>query len=168
MSTEWKYLESPAFFARQMIAAGNLRDMDLIIELGAYKTSLRPFADCPVVCIDERLKNSTHFQDIGENFPASRLNVPESKDVGVVMLGMDMRLDAAGKQALYDLLNKAKRVVIEFPPAHKPSVTQLQDVLSNTNKKVTQEIGLDLTNNDFGDLSGSAPVMANRRVYILE
>lgn len=171
--TNWKYLEHPAFNSRQTLAAGNLRDVNIVIELGSYKTSIRPFlhVDQTCYCIDPRLEGH-HPYDIKETFP-TKAGIPtwllcQPHGYGLVMLGMDLALSDSGRHELYELINGARRVVIEFPPAHTPSVIQLEGINRVTNKSIKMTIGLDLRDNDFGDLSSSAPLMAERKLFVLE
>lgn len=168
---EWKYLKHPVFNVRQIVAASYIpATSSAVIELGCYETLTAPFLTRPhyTVGIDSRLKDTEWLsQAIRENFPvAIKLPAWTQDRYSVVILGMDLELDDAGREALYALIRYAETVVIEFPPQHKPSVEQFEGILKHTERKVRHKIIFDFSENDF-DLEGSAPLMAVRHLYVL-
>ena len=169
--TEWKYLERPPFDTRQVIAAHWVKDIPLVVELGSYKTPIHNFLSATqrAILVDERCDAKTDYKTyvIKSAYPAE-LPLSGEDSYAVILLGLHLQMREDGWQKLYGLINNSKALVIEFPPEHIASQRQHDLILKNTNKKVVHTVTLDLFANDFGDLTGSAPLMAVRRMFLLE
>lgn len=164
---EWKYLNSDAFFMRHILAAYYVKASPFVIELGSYRTAIAPFLTNQFCyCVDERLEvpDSANTRIIKENFPCSTELVTK-QPYSVVALGMDLQMK--DETPLYKLIEGAETVVLEFPPSHFPSVKQFARILDKTSKRVYTHVELNFSNNDFGNLSGSAPVMPVRKLFVL-
>lgn len=167
----WKYLEHPSFFARQATAAWFLREPLQIIELGSYKTPLLWFLTDEdqinrYIGIDP-LAEEENQNFIRSKFPSPEIRTNEAIPYGVALLGMDLDLDSSGREELYRLIDGSRVTVIEFPPAHRPSLSQFEDILAKTNKEVTYQVKFDFSGNKF-ELEGSAPLMPVRHLYVLK
>lgn len=166
---EWKYLWSEPFKARSILAAHFVRDCKTVIELGGYKTPMTAFlpSDKKVIVIDPRTdllksENHQHLQIGFENWTGN-----PDKPFGVVILGIELHLPEEAWQKLFQLIEESEITVIEVPIEHCHSVDQFSRICSNTTKKVSCRILLDLSDNDFGDMNGSAPPKCLRQINVL-
>jgi hypothetical protein len=53
-------------------------------------------------------------------------------------------------------------------PDHIHSQNQFDQIVERTGARKTMDITLDLSENDFGDMSDSAPPKTTRRIVVLE
>jgi len=186
---EWKYLWSEAFKSRYVLAAHLLKDCRNIIEIGGYMTPITDFLPLDggfidsVTVIDPRLREEvryTHQSNHG-NVSVSHHKMLFTKDVvyypsnpvfrgkhGVALLGLDLHLDEEGWKSLFDLVRRAQRTVIEYAVSFPTGIQQYARILKETGARVVFQAGLDLSGNDFGDLTDSAPLMTDRRIVALE
>ena len=166
---EWKYLYSEAFKTRYVLASYFVKDYPLVIELGGYKTPISGFLEkTKSIVIDPRtepLKTefTTHIKDYFQN-----VNLDIKEDYAVVILGIELQMSVEQWKKVYSLLNNSKITVIEVPIEHIHSRNQLKMILDNTNLKIDLTIAMDLSNNNFGDMSDSAPPKCKRTIYTLK
>ena len=165
----WKYLCSEIFKARYAIAAYFLRDCPFVVEIGGYKTPISGFLKPEIksLVIDPKTNgyedNST--KHIAKCFQEVDLNI--TGEYGVAILGLDLNATDNDWSKLYTLINGAKTVVVEISVIYKPGQEQFQKILNNTNKIVANQLVIDLSNNDLGDLKDSAPPHLLRTIFIL-
>jgi len=167
---EWAYLWSEPFRLRNVLAAYFLRDCREIIDIGGYKSPISDFVDSgvKVTVIDPRAEqrregNIEHlpirFQD-WEGIPG-----PE---YGLVILGMELCMGATDWDRVYRLVDGSKTTVIGIAAGHMPSVNQMLALQEHVSKPVKMSMQLDLTGNDFGNLTDSAPPYCLRRLTVFE
>lgn len=170
----WNYLTSEAFKTRYVLAADYFKKKScgLVVEIGGYKTPISDFLTKNIKSIvidplapirfDDRAK---HYQMYWNEFNEQ---INES-DYGILILGMDLyNMDTKAWEKLFNLINKAKVLIIGFPLTWEPSKQQFSKILNSTNKKIKMQIMLDFKNNDFGDLTNSYPPRTERIMYFLE
>lgn len=178
---EWKYLESPAFTTRYVLAAHFVAPCRSVIEIGGSKTPINHFLTGPheqVIVLDPFIRESHSDSLNGKPCTVSHVRarfqdvnwqISPDADYGLVMLGLEIQgLDSHHYQKLYRLIEQARFTVIEFPLSWEPSREQFERIRSNTNTRLSCQIALDLEGNDFGDLSNSWPPRCDRRIYVLQ
>jgi dienelactone hydrolase len=177
----WKYLESPAFASRYVLAAHHVRACPLVIEIGGSATSIDQFLTGDhesVLVLDPFLRESYADSLRGRPCRVARVrarfqdvdwHVPPEAAYGLVMLGLEIqRMEPHQYEVLYRLVTGAPVTVIEFPPSGPPSREQFEPIRRNTRTRLTFQARLDLEGNDFGDLSNSWPPRCDRALYVLE
>lgn len=177
----WKYLESKAFATRYVIAAHFLAQCRSVIEIGGSKTPIDLFLTGQhdsVVVLDPLIResrlttlngNPCAISHVRARFQDVDWNVPPAADYGMIMMGLEIQgLEQHHYEKLFQLINGAKVTVIEFPPSWEPSRQQFEMIKSRTNTRVTQQMLLNLENNDYGDLTNSWPPRCDRMIYLLE
>ena len=165
---EWKYLYSEPFHVRGVIAAHYLQDCPNIIEIGSYKVPITDFLTHrfeQAVCVDPltQPRNKGRVLHAREDYRFFDFKPFLQRPFGLVLLGMDLPFDFK----LFHLAASARRVIVEFPPKHGPSRVQFEILRKAANLQIDLNVGIDLTENDFGDLSDSSPVFSERRLYVL-
>ena len=165
---EWRYLESEALKTRYVLAAHYLRDCDTILEVGGYKTPITGFLTGdhnsvvvvdPLVAPSKPASTWRHVQALIEHHDV--VGQPE----GFLWLGMDASKRALRK--IRPILLGCKVIVIEFPPRHMASVLAFRELLKRDEFEVTLKVRLDLSDNDFGDLTDSYEPHPVRELYVL-
>jgi hypothetical protein len=178
---EWKYLESRAFTTRCVLAAHFVRSCRSVVEIGGAKTSIDRFLTGPhdgVLVLDplitERHADTLNgcpcpVSHVRARFQDVEWHIPPKADYGLVMLGFEIQgMEPPHYAMLYQLVDRARVTVIEFPPSWAPSREQFDMVVAHTQTKVTFQGKLDLEGNDFGDLRNSWPPRCDRKLYVLE
>ena len=95
--------------------------------------------------------------------------IPRGVDYGLVMLGLELvGLGPRDFSALYELVDRAKRTVVEFASSWSFSREQFGMIRANTRTQVAFQVKLDLGGNDFGDLQDSWAPRCERELYVLE
>lgn len=169
-SVEWKYLESDAFKSRYVLAADFMKDMDLVVEIGGYKTPIVDFLqdDVAAISIDPLSQQRTFGNKrVVSKFYIDNSFLPKVNDYGVVLIGM--HLEALSEEVwsnLLDLIAGAKKVIISYPICWDPSRIQHERICNAVPAmSLHKKILLDLEGNDFGDLEGSWPPRVKRMQY---
>jgi hypothetical protein len=178
---EWKYLESRAFSTRYVLAAHFVSACHSVIEIGGAKTPIDQFltgAHESVLVLDPFIRESytdhlngtlCHISHVRARFQDVDWHIPPTAEYGLVMLGIEIQgLTPQQYEMLYDLVNRAKVTVIEFPTSWAPSREQFEMIEKNTRTKVTFQTKLNLEGNDFGDLENSWPPRCDREMHVLE
>jgi hypothetical protein len=178
-TTEWRYLRSEAFSARQVLAAHFLRDCPTVVELGGWHSSVDRYltgAHQSVLVVDPFLRDSTRnrlngsrcrVRHVGARFQDLSWTISRPHEYGLVILGLDLDLADADERLLFDLVDQAKVTVIEFPTSWEPSRRQYSQIRANTSVEEVLRLGLDLDGNDFGDLTNSWPPRVEREIHVL-
>jgi hypothetical protein len=178
---EWKYLESPAFSTRYILAAHFVSGCRSVVEIGGSKSSIELFlksAHDSVLVLDPFTREShcdtlngkpcmvshvrARFQDVD-------WHIPSGAEYGLVILGLEIQgMESSHYEALYQLVNQARVTVIEFCSSWSPSREQFELIRNNTHTRVTFQTMLNLEGNEFGDLENSWPPRCDRAIYVLE
>jgi hypothetical protein len=179
--TEWKYLESEAFSMRYVIAGNCVDGCSSVVEIGGARTPIDQFlkaAHDKVIVIDPFIRESRagvlngekcSVEHVRARFQDVHWDIPRDADYGLVMLGLEIQgLNESEYQSLFDLVNRAKLTVIEFPLSWAPSREQFEKITNNTKTRIRLKLSLDLKDNDFGDLTNSWPPRCDRVMYVLE
>jgi hypothetical protein len=180
-SIGWRYLESESFSIRHVVAAHFLRPCRTIVELGASARGIEAYLTGEhdeVLIIDPQAKSARWDPAPGRPFGVSRIrarfqdidwDVPAGASFGMVLLGMELQgMSEDDYRRLFDLLNRAQAVVIEFPRSWEPSRLQFEKILASTRTRVRCRALIELAGNDFGDLTNSWPARTDRDLYVLE
>jgi hypothetical protein len=165
---EWRYLTSKPFQIRFLIAAFFLKECENIIEIGGYKMPITDFLTHDfhqAVSIDPLIdpKEEPKVLHAKEDYRYFDFKPFLTKPYGLVLLGMDLPFDFK----LFSLVASAKKVIIDFPQDHLPSQVQFESLEKNIDWKVDLKLKLDFSDSDFGNLTGSYPVFADRVLYVL-
>ena len=163
---EWRYLESEAFKMRYVVAADYMKDMDLVIEIGGYKTPITNFLPASVAAINidprSRSKEFDNKKVISGYYPRD-FKMPIVEKYGVVLIGMELYgFTESDWDSLLNLLEQAEKVVIGYPQEWAPSISQHRRILENTGLELKKKVLMDFTGNDFGDLNNSWPPRSKR------
>ena len=164
----WHYLKTEPFKSRQILSAGYVTDCSTIIELGGYHTPITSFLTHPfkqAVSVDPLTpaKQEGNILHIAKDYREVDFSPYISGHYALVMLGMDLPFS----QKLYYLIAHAKKVVIEFPQDHNPSLKLFEEILLRTDLKQEAFIQLNLSENDFSHLKDSHKVFPFRTLYVL-
>jgi len=160
------HLSGPAASIRQVLAAHFVRDCPHIVELGGHirpvtwSLTHRPLS---VLSVDPKtppLEAETlnghpckvrhvarKFQEIAYDY------APRS--YGLVLLGYSLKPFGAREplgELLYRLVDNAKVVVIDYPPALDRSTSQVPSIVARPSMKVFCGFGLDLQDDAIADL----------------
>jgi hypothetical protein len=178
---EWKYMESPAFTTRYVLAAHFVSACRSVIEIGGAKTPIDRFLtedhDSVLVLdpfIRESQTNSLNGAPCAVSHVRARFQdvdwyIPADADYGLVILGIEIQgLEPHHYETLYQLVNRASVTVIEFSHSWTPSREQFEMIRGNTATRVSLEMAIDLQGNDFGNLENSWPPRCDRKIYVLE
>lgn len=167
----WNYLYSDIFKIRYLIAAHYLRECPHVIEIGGYKTPIDQFLQHDyesVVVLDPLVepKESGRIRHIACDYRDFDTTSLDGSAYGLAILGFDLPLS----DQLYRLANGARRTVVEFP--EDPTWTQSRDgfnaFLAHTRLRQIAQMRLDLSGNEYGDLTDSWPPRVYRNIYVLE
>lgn len=171
------HLSGPAAMVRQVIAAHFLADCDHVVEIGGHLRPVTPFlthGPTSVLVIDPKVvpyeSRELHGRPCKVRHVAKKFQevdfdlIPGS--YGLVMLGYSLKPFGAREplgELLFGLIDSAKVVVIEYPPALERASSQVPAILARPQTKVRCSIGLSL---DDGAIAGSP--YAERRLYVLD
>jgi hypothetical protein len=177
----WKYLQTRAFSTRYVLASHFLGACRSVIEIGGSVVSIDQFLTGdhesvtvldPLIrddCKDSMRGRPCRVTHVGARFQDVDWVIPHGADYGLVMLGLELvGLGPRDFSALYELVNRAKRTVIEFASSWSFSREQFEMIRANTRTRVTLKVKLDLGGNDFGDLEDSWAPRCERELDILE
>ena len=85
------------------------------------------------------------------------------------MLGLELQgLEPYDYAVLYNLVNRAKVIIIEFSTSWSPSREQFELIKAHTRTQIIFHTKLDLEGNDFGNLDNSWPPRCDREIHVLE
>ena len=159
----WEYLLTKEYRIRQHICEYFVGDLQYVLDVGVYKTTLYGAYPYGVVPIDplKTMVDSYHgtvAEWLDEH--GDLLNV----DYGVIGLGLDIEGGKKEFDAFFSLRQGAKIAIIEFSKDHQPSVEQANYILEHINKPIKMEMDI-----KFPDVesSGFKP-HANRKLIIFE
>lgn len=172
---EWKYLESDPFKARQILAAHHLKDCKNILEVGGYKTPITQFLQGyheSVTVVDPLAKPYSCDTLNGKHCEVRHLPIkieehkPKGNEDGFLFLGMEeISQDASAR--IIDIMKKCKVNILEFAPSWFPAAKEFNKILETGFFHVDKRIILDLSGNNFGDLTDSYAPHPIRHMYLL-
>jgi len=177
----WKYLDSPAFRTRGMIAAHFVHDCPTIIELGGGKSSIDQFLGRTgggVIVVDPLIRDARRLPGFADErevwhvrgrFQDVQMNIQRPGDYGLVLLGLELHdMSEANYRDLFDLVNGARATVIEFSPSFRQAAEQFDRICANTRTRERFLCRLDLRENEFGDVDSGWPPRCDREIHVLE
>lgn len=171
--TEWSYLLSPSFRLRQVLAAHLVENCPNVIEIGSYRSPISNFmktSHTNVVLIDPRLDNVLPNDRIFNLVPIKSsfhvINPEPYFPFALVALGVDV--EEGLSEDFVNWCGMSSFCVLEYPPDWERSVQLINKVVSDRRKRVVLQADLDLTGNDFGDLSQSWHVRPKRRLVVFQ
>lgn len=156
----WKYLASEPFKLRHLIARHWLRDCFTVLEIGGYISPVGPLPGKKYTCIDPKCES---FADTFIQGRFEHVSLPYHE--GIVILGLELMMPDPGWQKLYDHINHSKVAIVGVALEHIHSTNQFEKIKKSVNKKVTMQVGLDFSGNDFGP--SEAPPKTLRKLYRL-
>jgi len=162
---------------RQVIAAHFLADCDHVVEIGGHLRPVTPFllhgprsvlvVDPKVVPYEARelYGRPCEVRHVARKFQEVEYDLAPG-GYGLVILGYSLKpfgdREPLG-ELLFGLIDNAKVVVIEYPPALERASSQVPAILARPSMRVRCSIGLSL---DDGAIAGSP--YAERRLYVLD
>jgi hypothetical protein len=176
-SVDIPHLAGPAAMVRQVIAAHFVSDCRHIIEIGGHLRPVTPFlthGPDSVVVVDPKVEpheaeelngRPCKVRHIARKFQEVSFDAP-SGQYGLVLLGYSLKPFGARQplgQSLFSLIDNARVVVLEHPPALARAANQIPHILARPTVKVRCTIELAL---DDSAIRGSP--YARRRLVVLD
>jgi hypothetical protein len=162
---------------RQVFAAHFVRDCDHILEIGGH---IRPVTDYlthhPLTVTSVDPKTAPYEAETLNGQPCKVRHIPvkfqevsydfEPGTYGLVLLGYSLKpfgsRDPLG-ELLFSLIDNAKVVVIEYPPALERASSQVPQIVSRPSLSIRTTVDLRLHDPEFADTP-----YADRRLYVLD
>lgn len=164
----WKYLSSPPFSFRHVLAAHYLKGFDTIIEIGSLQQPIHrylthDFKKC--LCIDPLIEPfiDDKIEQINCDYRECDFE-PYSGNFALVLMGLDLPVD----EKLFALINATSLVVVDLASDYPQAQVLFQLICDFSIQAVTFQMHSDVSGNEFGDLSNSYPVYPRREFYVLE
>ena len=174
---EIPHLAGPTAMVRQVVAAHFVSDCRHVVEIGGHLRPVTPFlthGPDSVVVVDPKVKpceadtlngRACKVRHIARKFQEVSFDAP-SGEYGLVILGYSLKPFGAREplgQALFGLIDNARTVVLEYPPALERAASQIPHILARPTLKVRCTIEFTL---DDSQIHGSP--FARRRLIVLE
>jgi hypothetical protein len=156
----WEYLVSKEYKLRHHICKYFLTDMDLTIDVGAYKYTIE---DLNIIPIDPlKSMGDSYHGTVYEWYKeyADMLN----ENFGVMALGLEIEGDKNEWNCFFDLIERSKIAIIEHSIEHEPSVIQFNKIINSTTKELVAIVEFEFRN---VDTPGFVP-HSKRKLVILE
>lgn len=172
---EWEYLATEPFQMRYVMAASIVdRDCIHVVEIGPYQSRISDFlrsAHLSVTMVGpSRYTSASVYDDhrLGKVLilPGDfqdRLDMLPESNFGLVALGLEIKGDF---DPFIELVDKSVLTIVEFPVGWETSEQQFERIMTESNKHIRMQIGLDFSGNDFSECSGY-PVRPHRVMYVL-
>jgi hypothetical protein len=176
-SKDIPHLAGPAAAVRQVIAAHFVAGCRHIIEIGGHLRPVTPFlthGPDSVLVVDPKIEpyeakilngRPCKVRHIARKFQEIAIDAPAGQ-YGLVLLGYSLKPFGARQplgRSLFDLIDNAQIVVLEYPPALERASNQIPHILERPTVKVRCTIELTL---DDAEIRGSP--FARRRLVVLE
>jgi hypothetical protein len=158
----YTHLEQEVFFCRQAFAAYLLRNVDHVVEIGAYRTSVEPFLKPCQTCvtIDPDLPEGDGVTRVKSTLRGCRLDL-DGQNYGIALLGLELLdMDRPAWQRLFGLIDGSGTTVIEVSN-YETSRRQFRQIRRNVKKTMVWQVLMDLANN------GLETEFTRRRIYCL-
>jgi GR25 family glycosyltransferase involved in LPS biosynthesis len=149
-SKEDKYLVSPSFQMRYMLAAGMLSKFRNILEIGSYRTPIYEFiqnSDCKIVALDPAIldsKVSLAQRNEMLDYRASVEDLFSGEPYALVILGLDLPITSKLKR----FIANAEIALLEFSECRK-SREVYENLKLTTPFNEIMNVGLDLSDNNY-------------------
>ena len=176
-SIEIPHLSGPAAMVRQVVAAHFVSDCRHVVEIGGHLRPVTRFlthAPESVVVVDPKVEpleaeelngRACKVRHIARKFQEVSFDAPGG-EYGLVLLGYSLkpfgRREPLG-EALFSLIDNARTVVLEYPPALERAANQVPHILARPSLKVRCTIDFTL---DDSQIRGSP--FARRRLIVLD
>jgi hypothetical protein len=179
-ATEWKYLQTDAFTTRNVLAAHFVRDCETVVEIGGWRNPIDGFLTGPhrsVLVVDPFIRDAEREELGGRPCRVSHVRarfqdlawqIVRPGEYGLVILGLEIEgLSDADYRVLRDLVERARTAVLELPTSWEASREQYERITGGADVRERARVLLDLSGNDFGDLTGSWPPRGERELHVL-
>lgn len=162
---------------RQVVAAHFVSDCRHVVEIGGHLRPVTPFlthGPDSVLVVDPKVEpyeaeelngRPCKVRHIARKFQEVSFDVP-SGEYGLVLLGYSLKPFGTREplgEALFSLIDNARTVVLEYPPALERSASQVPHILARPTVKVRCTIEFTL---DDAQIRGSP--FARRRLIVLD
>ncbi len=144
----WSYLKSAAFKERLKKAAEFVHDCDTIVEIGGGESCIDgEIKDKNIIVVDpvcRRVEKDkvTHIRSTFQRWDAQ----VSSPNYAVVLLGLKLeKMDIKDWQKLYDLINRSKKLVLEYSRENAIGLDQAKTIKKNIEKKLIDHEDFDIT-----------------------
>jgi hypothetical protein len=176
-SKDIPHLAGPAAAVRQVIAAHFVAGCRHIIEIGGHLRPVTPYlthGPDSVLVVDPKVEpyeaetlngRACKVRHIARKYQEIAFDAPAGQ-YGLVLLGYSLKPFGARQplgRSLFDLIDNAQVVVLEYPPALERASNQIPHILERPTVKVRCTIELTL---DDAEIRGSP--FARRRLVVLE
>ena len=152
------HLSGPAAAIRQVLAAHFVRECEHVVEIGGH---IRPVTDylthAPRSVLSVDPKTPAYEADHLNGRPCQVRHIPKKfqevaydyapRSYGLVLLGYSLKPFGQREplgQLLFSLIDNARVVVIEYPPALDRATSQVPEIVSRPSLKVHCHFNLDL------------------------
>jgi hypothetical protein len=174
---EIPHLAGPAAMVRQVMAAHFVSDCRHIVEIGGHLhpvTSFLTHAPDSVVVVDPKMEpyeaeelngRPCKVRHIARKFQEVSFDLP-SGEYGLVLLGYSLKPFGEHEplgEALFSLIDRARTVVLEYPPALERAASQVPHILARPTVEVRCTIEFTL---DDSQIRGSP--FARRRLVVID
>lgn len=174
---EIPHLAGPAAKVRQVVAAHFVSDCRHIIEIGGHLRPVTPFlthGPASVTVVDPKVEpyeaselngRPCKVRHIARKFQEVAFDAPKGQ-FGLVLLGYSLKPFGTRQPlgpALFDLIDSAQVVVLEYPPALERASSQVPHILARPTVKVRCTIEFTL---DDSEIRGTP--FARRRLIVLD
>ena len=174
--TDIPHLSGPAAAVRQVMAAHFVSDCAHIVEIGGHLRPVTPFlthGPDSVLVVDPKIEpfegdelygRPCKVRHVAAKFQEVVFDVPAGQ-YGLVILGYSLKPFGARQplgQSLFGLIDHARTVVLEYPPALERAASQIPQILARPTVNVRCKIDLTL---DDREIAGS-PFVRRRFVVI--
>jgi hypothetical protein len=174
---EIPHLAGPAAMVRQVVAAHFVSDCRHVVEIGGHLRPVTPFlthGPDSVVVVDPKVEpyeaeelngRPCKVRHIARKFQEVSFDAPRG-EYGLVLLGYSLKPFGTREplgEALFRLIDNARTVVLEYPPALERAASQIPHILARPTVKVRCTIEFTL---DDSQIRGSP--FARRRLIVLD
>lgn len=174
---EIPHLAGPAAMVRQVVAAHFVSDCPHIVEIGGHLAPVTPFlthGPDSVVVVDPKVEpceaeelygRPCKVRHIARKFQEVSFDAPRG-EYGLVLLGYSLKPFGSREpldESLFSLIDNARTVVLEYPPALERAARQVPHILARPTAKVRCTIEFTL---DDPQIHGSP--FARRRLMVLD
>lgn len=163
MTDKWEYLITKEYKLRQHICEYFVSHLNLILDVGAYKTSLFHSGHPGIIPIDPLKTMVESYHGTVGDWVKEHGDLLY-QDYAVIGLGLEIEGDEDEFYTFFNLVEGSKIAIIEFSKDHQPSVQQVSYILKHSSKSIKMEMDIQFPN---VEVSGFKP-HANRKLIILE
>lgn len=157
----WEYLITEEYSVRHHIAEYYLRDLPFVIDIGAYKKSIKTKGR--VAIIDPLCTISKSYHGTIKAWKDAN-PIPDDQEFGIMFLGLEINGGMDEFYAVKDLFIRSKRAVIEYSVLHGPSCADFV----NLTDLVQKEIKLDMDYKVGAVDTNGYPPHNQRRLVVFE